>query len=436
MNYEETLSWIHSISRFGMNQGLERIKTLLSYLGDPQAKLNFLHIGGTNGKGSTAAFAASVLESAGYKVGLYTSPYLVQFTNRMSINGRDIPRKRLVELVERVKPLTEKIASDPDLGQPTEFEVVTALALTYFAQEAPDLVVLEVGLWGRLVATNAVQSLVTVITTVSLEHTHVLGNTREAIAGEKAGIIKEGAPVVTGTNGSVLEVLREKCVEKQVSLYRLGEDFRAAGTANGLSGQEMHYRGLSWDYANLKISLLGSYQVDNAAMALAALELLSAKGYELPEESIRRGLQSTRWPGRMEVIGHLPLVVIDGAHNIEAFKALRTSLSNTFSYRKLVLLLGLLEDKAAEEILVEILPLADEIVLTRPNSPRAAAPETLKVMAQKIISKPVLVREEISDAVELTFSLAGEQDLILIAGSLYLISDVRQLLAGRCPETV
>ncbi len=419
-----------------MNQGLDRIKALLRGLGNPEEKLDFLHIGGTNGKGSTAAFAASVLEAAGYRVGLYTSPYLVQFTNRMAINGLDIPRQRLVELVGRVKPLTEEIASEPALGQPTEFEVVTALALTYFAQEAPDIVVLEVGLGGRLDATNAVLPKVTVITTVSLEHTHVLGDTPEAIAREKAGIIKEGVPVVTGTKGSVLDVVEETAAIQKAPLYRLGEDFSAKGISNGLLGQHLHYSGISRHYDNLKISLLGNYQLENAAVALAALELLSEKGYNLPEESIRRGLEVTRWPGRMEVIGSSPLVVIDGAHNIEAFKALRASMSSLFAHRKLVLLLGLLDDKVAEEILAEILPLADEIIFTRPNSPRAADPGALKDTAGKVTSKSVFVREEISEAVRLAFSLAGAQDLILIAGSLYLISEVRHFLADRSPETV
>ena len=190
MDYEEALSWIHSIGRFGMNLGLARIEKLLRELGNPHEKLKFLHIGGTNGKGSTASFAASILESSGYRVGLYTSPYLEQFTNRMSINGVDISRERLVELVSRVKPLVETIAANPDYGQPTEFEVVTALALAYFAAESPDIVILEVGLGGRLDATNVVKPLVTAISTISLEHTQVLGNTVQDIALEKAGIIK------------------------------------------------------------------------------------------------------------------------------------------------------------------------------------------------------------------------------------------------------
>jgi len=427
LDYGEALSWIHSIGRFGMNQGLQRIELLLRYLGDPHKKLKFLHIGGTNGKGSTAAFAASVLEAAGYRVGLYTSPYLEQFTNRMSINGSDISRERLVELVQRVKPLVEKIATESPYGHPTEFEVVTALAFCYFAEEAPDIVVLEVGLGGRLDATNTVQPLVTVITTISLEHTQVLGDTVEAIAREKAGIIKAGSPVATQAGGSALEVLQNVCREKNVPLFSLGKDFSGEKIAGDLKGQSFNYRGLRHNFSNLHIGLLGDYQIDNAALALAALELLEEKGFAIPDEAFRRGLHNTRWPGRLEIMRRSPLVVIDGAHNLEAFRKLRQVLKRTFAYRHLILVLGILGDKAVEEILQEILPVADVLIITTPNSPRAAKPRDLEKIASKMISAPVYVEESIPNAVKLALSLARAPDLVLVAGSLYLISDVREL---------
>lgn len=428
MDYQESLSWIHSIGRFGMNQGLQRIELLLHYLGDPHKKLKFLHIGGTNGKGSTAALAASVLEAAGYRVGLYTSPYLEQFTNRMAINGEDISRERLVVLVKRVKPLVEKVAAEFPYGHPTEFEVVTAIAFTYFAEECPDIIVLEVGLGGRLDATNVVQPLATAITTISLEHTQVLGNTIEAIAREKAGIIKEGSAVVTQVKGSALEVFKDTCRERNVPLFSLGKDFKGEKVSGDLNGQGFHYRGLRHDYFNLHISLLGDFQVNNAALALASLELLQEKGFLLPEDAIRRGLFHTRWPGRLEIMRRSPLVVIDGAHNLEAFQNLRQTLFNTFSYRRLILVLGILGDKAVEEILQEILPVADILVITTPNSPRAADPWMLEKTAAQMISGPVYVKENISDAIKLALSLAKAPDLVLIAGSLYVISDARQFL--------
>jgi dihydrofolate synthase / folylpolyglutamate synthase len=428
LNYEEALSWIHSIARFGMKQGLERIERLMHGLGNPHHKLNFLHIGGTNGKGSTAAFAATVLETAGYRVGLYTSPYLEQFTNRMSVNGREISREKLVELVCRVRPLVEKIAADPAYGQPTEFEVVTAIALTYFAEQSPDIVVLEVGLGGRLDATNVVKSLVTAITTISLEHTQVLGNTVEDIAREKAGIIKEGSEVVTQAGGNALHILEDICSQKGVTLYSLGREFHVEKLSGDLNGQTFHYRGFWRTFLDLSISLLGDYQINNAALALASLELLERKGFVLPEKAVLHGLKNTRWPGRLEVMRRLPLVVIDGAHNLEAFQGLRRALQDTFSYRRLILVLGILADKAIENILEEILPLADILVITTPSSPRAADPGDLKKIAVGMMPGPVYLKKNIPDAVSLALSLAGNTDLVLIAGSLYVISDARFFL--------
>ena len=428
MDYQEALSWIHGIQRYGMNPGLDRIQALLDALGNPQNKLKFLHIGGSNGKGSVAAFAARILEAAGYRVGLYTSPYLVQFTNRMAINGVDISQERLVELVERVKPLVEKIAENPDLGHPTEFEVVTAIAFTYFSEESPDLVVLEVGLGGRLDATNVINPLAAIITTISLEHTQVLGNTVEEIAGEKAGIIKEKADVITGVTGRALEVIKEKARQKRANLFCLGREFTTETVSVNLEGQIFHYRGLQRTYNDLRLVMLGDYQPGNAALALAALEVLEQKGFTLTEDAVRSGLESTRWPGRLEIMRRAPLVVLDGAHNLEAFKGLRRSIESTFSYRHLVLVLGILDDKAIEDILQEILPLAGTVILTTPNSPRAADPWLLQEKAARLVSVPVHVVEDIHGAVSLALSMVRAPDMVLIAGSLYLISDARYLL--------
>lgn len=429
MHYDETLAWIHSIARFGMNQGLERIEKLLDLLGNPHRSCKYLHIGGTNGKGSTAAFAAAMLEESGYRVGLYTSPYLVEFTNRMAINGQDIPRKRLVELVRKIKPLVEKIAADPALGQPTEFEVVTALAFCYFAGESPDIVVLEVGLGGRLDATNVVEPLVTAIATISLEHTQVLGNTVEEIAREKAGIIKGGAPVVTQAGGAALPVLENACREKKVPLYQLGRDFHAEINTRNIEGQTFNYHGLSRNYNDLNIPLLGDYQVNNAALAIAAGELLCRNGFSIPEAALRAGLKKTRWPGRLEVVRRSPLVVIDGAHNLEAFQGLRRGVRQTFQYDRLIMVLGILSDKAAQNILSEILPLADRLILTKPNSPRSADPYELeKIVREMMPGLPCDISPEIPAAMNLALKQSEKGDLVLVAGSLYLVSDARHYL--------
>ncbi len=431
MNYQEALNWIHGIQRFGMNPGLQRIEALLEALENPHKELQILHIGGSNGKGSVAAFAARIMEAAGYRVGLYTSPYLVQFTNRMAINGVDISRERLVELVQRIKPEVENIAENTKLGHPTEFEVVTAMAFSHFAAEGLDLLVLEVGLGGRLDATNVCTPLVTVLTTVSLEHTAVLGDTLAEVAREKAGIIKESAAVVTGAGGEALEVIRQKCGEKSAALYCLGQDFEAHGLSSNLDGQVFNYRGLRRSMQGLRLAMLGDYQPGNAALALAALELLEEKGYMLTEEAVRSGLQGTRWPGRLEIMRRAPLVVLDGAHNLEAFKGLRRSLEASFFYRHLVLVLGLLDDKPLEEILQEILPPVDVLILTTPNSPRACAPWLLRDKAAALFRGPVHVVEDIPAALQLALSMVRAPDLLLVAGSLYLVSEARHLLTRR-----
>ena len=428
MQYQEALSWIHSIRRFGMNQGLQRIETLLGYLGDPHKKLQYLHIGGSNGKGSIAAFTASVLESAGYRAGLYTSPYLEQFTDRMSVNGEEISKEHLAELAAFIKPLTEKLAADPALGQPTEFEVVTALSLKYFAEVKPDIVVLEVGLGGRLDATNVVSPLVSVINTVSLEHTQVLGNTLASIAREKGGIIKRNTDLATQAAGEALPILEEICREKEAPLYRLGREFRIEIVSSDLEAQAFHYYGLRRNFSALRIPLLGEYQINNAAVALASLELLERKGFPWDEESMRRGLRATRWPGRLEILGRDPLVVIDGAHNSEAFRELRRAIQQLFPSRKLILILGVLADKAINDLLSEIIPAAETVILTKPVNPRAAHPLELEKIAREICRQPVFVEEEIAAAIEKAYSLAATEDVILISGSLYLISEARRIL--------
>lgn len=430
MHYEEALQWIHSIARFGSNLGLSRIRALLKSLGDPHAGLRFVHIGGTNGKGSTAAFTASILQEAGYRVGLYTSPYLKSFANRISVNGSDISRDHLTYFVELIRPLVDEIAADPALGQPTEFEVVTALAMAYFAEVKPDIIVLEVGLGGRLDATNVVTPLVTLITTVSLDHMDVLGNSVEEIAFEKAGIIKGQAPVITGvTTEEALTVLSQRSEECGAPLYRFGADFCYAGRRScSLKGQYFNYKSLSCCYENLFISLLGEHQLLNAAMAVAASEVLNRQGFVIPETSVRGGLEKTLWPGRLEILNYAPLVVIDGAHNIEAIRALVHSVRNLFAYHRLVIVLGILKDKEVEEMLEAIVPLADELIITTPPSPRASDPREIRKLSLPLARGPVTVKQSVSDAVSTALKRAGSSDMVLVAGSLYTISRARELL--------
>lgn len=437
--YMKALEWIHGLGRFGSRPGLERISVLLEMLGNPHHRVKFVHIGGTNGKGSTAAMLASVLRSAGLRVGLYTSPYLLSFTNRMAVNGSDIDHGQLVELVDEVRPLVEKISSDPGLGPMTEFEVVTALALTYFSRQDVDLVVLEVGLGGRLDATNVVDPLVSVITNISLEHTDVLGDTIEAIASEKAGIIKEGRPLLTAAEDkAVLKLFRDRCnilkapfnrvsfLPAEIKAGNVEKPFAVQGRITE-EGQFLDYTGYEMLLKDLFIPLRGAYQVMNAGTALAALELLKKENIVVDESSIRKGLKSTNWPGRLELLDKNPLLIMDGAHNPAAMKKLSESLPDYFHYRKLIIVVGMLADKDTGAMLSDILPLADKVVFTKPTLPRAAEPAELADFAVKYLNldKDYHVIDEHGRAIDLALEIAGPEDAVLVTGSLYTVSDVR-----------
>ncbi|MDI9456897.1 MAG: folylpolyglutamate synthase/dihydrofolate synthase family protein [Dethiobacteria bacterium] len=433
--YRRALEWIHSIGRFGIKQGLQRIEALLSLLGDPHKQLKYIHIGGTNGKGSVAAMIAAVLQASGYRAALFTSPYVLSFTNRMSINGRDISCSELVELVEQVRPFAEELSEDERLGPLTEFEVVTALALTYFARKQPDLVVLEVGLGGRLDATNVITPLVSIITNIGLDHTEVLGKTVEAVAREKAGIIKTGTPVVTGTTDPrARQVIAETCRERLAPLFYAlpsGESApsgvnSAFGTRREIvaEGQLLDYDGFTRSYQNLYLPLRGDYQVGNTAVALAALEMLSECGFSFSEKDLRRGLAETVWPARLELLRREPLLIMDGAHNPAAMSSLAASLPKYFSYRCLILVLGVMADKDLS-MLDFILPLADTVVLTKPDLPRAAAPEMLAAWLENRFTGNVIVQEKVDHALNVALALAGKDDAVLVTGSFYTVSEAR-----------
>jgi len=443
--YLESLEWIHSIGRFGIKPGLERIYALMERLGNPHRHLKFLHIGGTNGKGSTAAMAASVLQAAGYRTALYTSPYLFSFTNRMALNGQDIAPAELVEIVAQIRPLVAEISADPRLGQMTEFEVVTALALTYFARRKPDIVVFEVGLGGRLDATNVVTPLVSVITNVNLEHTAILGNTVPEIAREKAGIIKSGAPLVTAAEDEeTLAVLEKKCRDLQSPLYRvLPLSLLAPFPQNSVgysrrkitdTGQLFLYRGLNLKLDDLFLPLRGHYQVINAASALAAVELISGQGFMISEGALRRGLARTAWPGRLEQLSSDPLLILDGAHNPAAARQLAAAVSEYFRFKRLILVLGIMADKDIQKMIRELIPLADELVLTRPSLSRAADPSILAGYIRQspgFDNKRVHVEVDLCRAITYALSLASRDDAVLITGSLYTISEAKGLFENR-----
>lgn len=444
LTYEAALEWIHSRGRWGIKPGLERMNALLERLGMPHRKLKFVHVGGSNGKGSTSAMVVSMLREAGYRVGLYTSPYLESFTNRMAVNGADISGEELVRQVELVRPLVEEIAVVPELGQPTEFEVVTVLAFNYFAACSPDLVVLEVGLGGRLDATNVIEPLLSVITNISLEHTLVLGSTLEEIAREKAGIIKKGAPLITASaEPAVLQVFRETARQRGSAFCRVisadngdsgveSEKQVFFGSRRVVSGgQTMDYRGLEWGFEGLFIPLMGDYQVDNAATAVAVLEHLNRMGIKTTGQDVIRGMKEVRWPGRLEVVGTSPLMVMDGAHNPAAMEGLSRAVREHFHYRRLILVMGILDDKDSRKMMESIVPLADELVLTRPAIPRAMDPEQLKRTAEALAPIKAHVNPSVSAAMDTAVSLAAPEDMILVTGSFYTVSDARKVILPR-----
>jgi dihydrofolate synthase / folylpolyglutamate synthase len=427
LNYSDALAWIHSLYRFGSKPGLERMEKVLAELGNPHRKLRCIHITGTNGKGSTAAMLAAILEAQGCRAGLYTSPYMESFNNRMAINGRDIDEAGLVRQAELVRPLVEAV-SQSELGQLTEFEVVTLLAFNYFAEQNPDWVVVEVGLGGRLDATNVIIPSVSIITNIGLEHTQVLGDTVEKIAFEKAGIIKQGVSVVTAAEkAGALSVIEEIAALCGAALTVVDRDIVYSSGDVSLDGQFFSYRSKQRNLEGLRVALPGRHQVRNAVTALAALELLP--GLPFDEKAVRDGLSSVRWPGRLEVFSREPLVIVDGAHNVDGIMALREALSDILKQRKLHLVLGILGDKAVEEIISLIAPLAtSSLIITRPDNPRASDPCQVAEFAKRYTSAPVTVIPDVGEAVVAALKSLAAGEALCVSGSLYTISEARLAL--------
>ncbi|BAF58994.1 folylpolyglutamate synthase [Pelotomaculum thermopropionicum SI] len=426
VNYEEALSYLSDRSSSGIRLGLGRIKELLRRLGNPHLDLKAIHIGGTNGKGSTAVMLAGILQKAGYRTGAFTSPHLHSFTERYRIDGACISRERIAELTGEMRPHLEAMAAD-GFERPTGFEAGTALAFLYFSREKVDYLVLEVGLGGRCDATNVVRPLLSVITNVSVDHQEYLGNSIREIAGEKAGIIKRGVPTVTAAAGEALEVIEDTCRKRNSPLTVVGRDVRWEHVSLSEEGQCFTICGLKRKYEDIGISLLGRHQQVNAATAVAAVEVLMDLGVDISAGAVRAGL-AARWPGRLEVMRRKPLVIIDGAHNYEGARSLRRALADHFPGREMVLVIGMLDDKERFKVVAELAPAARAVVVTRPDSPRAAKWQQLAVAARRHV-REVYLEELIEEAVEKALSLAGPEDLVCFTGSFYLIAGVRKLLA-------
>ncbi|MCE5262095.1 MAG: bifunctional folylpolyglutamate synthase/dihydrofolate synthase [Deltaproteobacteria bacterium] len=415
MNYRETLAYLAGLNPMGIRLGLDAIRSLLGQLGNPQESFPSVLIAGTNGKGSVAAMTASILQAAGFRTGLYTSPDLIDLRERIRIDGRMIGRAEMAACAEEIRVrLREEVSY---------FEFLTAIAFLYFQQQKVDVAVLEVGLGGRLDATNVVTPLVSVITNISLEHRAYLGNTLVEIAREKAGIIKEGGICLTAARQKVVIGLLEAiCRERGARLFRVGKEIRATIHRDGT----FSYRGIGRPHERLRSPLAGRHQIANAALALAAVEQLGESGFRVAEEAVLRGLKRTRWPGRLEILRRAPMLIADGAHNPAGAATLSRALRNDFPHRRLILLFGVLGDKDYRTMARRLFPLADRVIVTRPHSERALSPDRLRACAG--YAARVEVIEDPRSALRRALKLAGEDDLVCAAGSLYLVGEIKKLM--------
>ncbi len=423
MDYQEALAFLQEASKFGMNLGLERIKELLKRLGDPQAcGIKYVHVGGTNGKGSTAAFVASILQAAGFKVGVFSSPHLHSYCERMKINWLDITEDRVADLLSSIKPYLAAMVAD-GFEPPTEFEISTAVAFCYFAQENVAWVVLEVGLGGELDATNVIVPEVSIITNVALDHVAQLGKSIEAIAKTKAGIIKENQPVISGVTGVAEKIIKERVNDLKATLYLAGRDFCWQIFEQNLAFQIFSCSFGQKKLENLKINFLGRHQVQNAALAVATAILLN-----LSEDAIRKGLEQTKWPGRLEILCTKPLVLLDGAHNVHGMRSLSVALTDYWPNKKPVAVLSMLGDKDRENALAVILPHLSHAVITRPPSIRAKKWDKLADIC-RAAQVPTEIEQDIKKACQVGLRLAKEKnEMLLVTGSLYMLAEARQYL--------
>ena len=416
MTYEEALSYIHSICWKGSKLGLDRTRELLGKLDDPQKELKFIHIAGTNGKGSTAAMLSSILEEAGYRVGLYTSPFINRFNERMQVNHQPIPDEELAALTEYVRPHADAMADSP-----TEFELITALAMVWFARQKCDIVVLEVGMGGELDSTNIIDvPEAAVIAAMGLDHVKELGPTMADIARAKAGIIKEGGRVVSyGGNPEADEVIAAVCRARNASLCQ--PDFSAIVPGDfGLEGQTFSYKG----WRGLRIPLVGAYQMNNAAVVLETVEVLRQRGWSVSDEAVRQGLADTRWPARFEVLRRDPVFIVDGGHNPHGIRATAESLSRLFPGRKITFVTGVMADKDVEHILGLIVPLAEQFFTVRPDNPRAMDAGELAARIEAMGAKATACAS-VRDGVDRAIQAEGPHGVACALGSLYMSGEVR-----------
>jgi len=419
LDISQALDYIHSVKWQGSKPGLTRTQELLRVLGNPEKKLKFVHVAGTNGKGSTCACIASILQEAGYRTGLFISPFVICFNERMQINGEYISDDELVELTDEIRPHADAMTDSP-----TEFEIVTALAMLYFHKRECDIVVLEVGMGGRLDSTNVIDTPeLAVITAIGYDHVKELGPTIKDIAGEKAGIIKPGGDVlVYGGESEVTDVFERISKERGANLSFT--DF------SRITNQEFSLGGIKFGfepYGKILLPLIGAYQPKNAAVAITAVEMLRKKGYDISDEKIVHGIESVRWPGRFEVLGYSPIFILDGSHNPQGMEASAESLQNHFGdsdEKRVIFIIGVMADKDLEAMIPHIAQFAKAFITVKPDNPRAMESSDLAAKLKRF-EVPVTDCGAVSVGVSEALKIAKEDDVVCAMGSLFFSAEVR-----------
>lgn len=419
MLYEDAINYIESRAVFGSKPGFQRINALLLTLDHPEKGLKYVHVAGTNGKGSVCTTTANILTAAGYKTGLFTSPFVSDFRERIMLDGKFIEKDALCRITEQVKAVVDKL--DAEDNSPTEFEVITAIAFLYYKEENCDVVVLEVGLGGLLDSTNVIDTpLVSAVVSLSFDHMGVLGNTIEEIAAQKAGIIKKGGTTVSApqSSTSALAVLRDTAKEKH-NEFILADSSVISKISEDITGQVVSYKDIE-----MKLPLIGPHQLDNLSVTLCIIESLKKQGYQITDSAIISGVERTRIPARVEVLQKEPLIILDGGHNEDGAHALAKTLKEYVSGKDKTLVIGVMEDKEVDAVLEHLAPLAKRIVTTTPSNPRAMKAETLAEKSRAFCSD-VTPCDDTCKAFDLARSLVSDKDALIVCGSLYLAGDVR-----------
>ncbi|WHX99496.1 folylpolyglutamate synthase/dihydrofolate synthase family protein [Neobacillus sp. DY30] len=426
--YNEALEWIHGRLRLGIKPGLARMEWMMEKLGSPELKMKTVHIGGTNGKGSTVTFLRSILEAAGYSVGTFTSPYIEQFNERISVNGKPISDKEILELTNVIVPLADEL-EETELGGPTEFEVITAMSFYYFANiNQVDIVLYEVGLGGRFDSTNVIQPIASVITNIGLDHTNILGHTYEDIAFEKAGIIKEQIPIFTAVkNQNALKIIKEQAANKHAPIFILNQDFSITAHRSRETGEMFTLSSANFVFEQLEINMIGQHQTENAALSVMASQYINQhEEFSISENAIKTGLKKAYWPGRFEILSKSPLVVVDGAHNDEGISALTHELSNRYSNYNIHIIFAALKDKKLDKMISQLDQVADEITFVSFDFPRAAEAMDLFSLSN---SKHKSISENWQAYLAKSIQNQEQDSVLIITGSLYFISEVKLYLS-------